>query len=367
MMEKILVVRIGQMKYYQGFQREDSEIIGGGSFLEKAEINNFRTDDSGILWGYFTGPGKSENNRRKCDLTRIDPSFDPDSPKYNDQDGYNCVKGVLVVFVHTVKGHGPVIAGWYRNATVYEELRDGEYQGIEYLYHAEAEEKNCVLIPIEERPRNIVKYARPGKKGGIGQTGVFYVLDDKGRDKKERWIGKTLDYTKEYKGRNLLKPRQMEQYLQEKAATTEESIYVRSGGQGRQMDPALRREIEMYAMERAKNYFRKHYSHVKDTSANNPYDFLCSDRKGRRSKQFPDKLMVEVKGTQQGGKSVELTIGEVKNAQKKGNSVALFIVHSIQLDKKKKPFGGRTKILNPWNIDRDGTKKPTQFTYTLKK
>lgn len=60
---------------------------------------------------------------------------------------------------------------------------------------------------------------------------------------------------------------------------------------------------------------------------------------------------MEVKGTQSLGESVFLTAGEVKFAVKNTDSMALFILHSIDVDSSGNVNGGVQNIRIPWTVD----------------
>ena len=79
-------------------------------------------------------------------------------------------------------------------------------------------------------------------------------------------------------------------------------------GQGRSMDPAVRRVIEQYAMHRAIAYFSSRWARVQDVSSRACFDLLCTD--GSR------EMRVEVKGTTSAGVTVLMTKNEVNNARR---------------------------------------------------
>jgi hypothetical protein len=134
----------------------------------------------------------------------------------------------------------------------------------------------------------------------------------------------------------------------------------RRGGQGFRQSAADRNAIDRHAMALATAHLEKAGWKVTDVSATHSYDLRC-----RRARK---ELHVEVKGTTSGGESVILTPNEVDHAREVYPDVALLIVHDVVLeyDADARPLAGGGKILliDPWNIDAEGTLKPTGFTYT---
>lgn len=79
------------------------------------------------------------------------------------------------------------------------------------------------------------------------------------------------------------------------------------GGQGRQLDPAVRKLIEDAAQDRLMNHYSALGWDVEDTRIGNPYDAIA--RRGR------DVVYLEAKGTTTPGSSVIVTREEVRHAQ----------------------------------------------------
>ncbi len=96
-------------------------------------------------------------------------------------------------------------------------------------------------------------------------------------------------------------------------------------------------------MNEAATYFESLGYKVVDVSARRPYDLECVKGKS--------KLYVEVKGTQSKGESVFLTAGEVKFAIKHASSMALFILHTVQVDSSGNASGGVREIQVPWIVN----------------
>ncbi|MDA7623521.1 DUF3427 domain-containing protein [bacterium] len=156
-------------------------------------------------------------------------------------------------------------------------------------------------------------------------------------------------------GRQL---RQLE--IPEQISSKKRNAKERKGnGQGRQIDPAKKKAIELRAMDVARDHYEALGYSVEDTSNNNPFDFLC--------KNLNEERRVEVKGTVGGAKGVKLTANEVKSARDEKIPTDLFVVFEIEVHKQAHDFfakGGQTKILKDWNPnDQDLT--PTQYDYRL--
>ena len=150
------------MERYEGLSGNDTEIHGGGSYVEEYgyghEIYNFQKT-SGKVYGYAQ-PGGLNN------LQRLGASADDDY-----------IDGVLVIFTATHKDGGTYIVGWYKGATFFKDYQETRLKerkfGNEYIgYYAVAEAEDATLLSVDERfsfpviPR--------GVKGGMGQSNVWY-------------------------------------------------------------------------------------------------------------------------------------------------------------------------------------------------
>lgn len=341
-MNRVVFARIGWMKRYRGPQEDDVKPIGGGSY-NKSEVGheafNFQPSGGNML-GYFQ-PQLSKGHDSKIALERIETGFEGSK-----------LDKVLVIFVATdpVRGQQRIV-GWYQDATVYRERVDSEAtERNEFSYFVKAKSENAHLVLDTERSQII-----PAGKGGFGQANVCYTLEVDGQPKDAPWIEAALEYVATYKQENIaLEPES------ESDRVIEDLVSVAiEHGTGFQSNPRIRRAIEDYAMRRAKTHLEKLGFMPIDKHARESYDFLC-DVNGAA-------LYVEVKGTQDNGESVSLTPLEVEHARKYRNS-ALFIVHSVKVEGKRKPAVSRGEaiFLHPWDIT-TGTLKPRGFVYTLSK
>jgi hypothetical protein len=164
---------------------------------------------------------------------------------------------------------------------------------------------------------------------------------------------RALRFVDDYNGPNILFTPEADAEV-ESAAAAEKAI-ARSKGQGFAKDARERRALEQHAMKAAIRYFRRAGFTVEDVSSRNPYDLKCVKRQ--------KELHVEVKGTTTDGTTIVLTYNEVRHVQSDRNSVALFILHSIRLNKKN-ASGGKLRVLMPWRVGKRHL-KPVSYTYQV--
>jgi hypothetical protein len=129
----------------------------------------------------------------------------------------------------------------------------------------------------------------------------------------------------------------------------------RQAAQGFQTNPAMRKAVERYAIERARRHYEKRGFEVDEYGR--PFDLQC--RKGR------SVLYVEVKGTQTTGAEIILTPNEVDFAQK--NRMELFVLHSVKVGLRGKGFvatSGVERVVSPWRPQL-AELKPLAFSCTI--
>ena len=341
----ILFARIGYMKFYQGPQKGDEKPIGGGKYNEDKighEAYNFKAVN-GKLYGYFQPHMKSPY---KINLRRINPEI---TGEYVDD--------VLVIFFSkNPLGKGQVIVGWYKSARVYEFIQNPKKQKARsnFGYNLVANEKDAVLLPVLKRKFKIGHGIKGVKEGNPGQANAFYLLDGKfnkkPRDRYNSWIYKAIDYVMNYDGPSV------STFEDEVTEELENSIFGNSG-QGFQSNIEIKKAVEEYAMEKCKNYFSKQGYKLYDVSLTKPYDFVAK----KKDKEY----FIEVKGTQTDGRKIILTKNEVEMSKKSGSKMILFLVHSIQLNKKTvKKGSGETIIVDPWVLDKSRL-TAVSYTYSM--
>ena len=342
---KVLFARIGYMKFYQGPQRGDEKPIGGGKYNKSGighEAFNFKNID-GKLYGYFQPHMKDPYEIK---LERIDPS----SAKKSS------VENVLVIwFARNPIGGGQVIVGWYKNATVYREIQKDNPlpERHNYYHNVSCFTKDATLLPITKRKYQIGHNFK-SKHGNPGQANAFYILENdlqpKDSSKRENsWIYKAIDYVENYTG-----PR-ISTFEDEVAEEINTAVFA-SGGQGFNTDIEKRLIIEKYAMNQCREYFEKRGYILKDVSSVYSYDFEAT-------KGPSEKLFIEVKGTQTEGINIILTKNEVEMANKYPSKMVLFLVHSIELGKRKIKRSA-IKIVKPWVVSQSRL-TPICYSYSL--
>lgn len=349
----VLFARIGWMVYYAGPQSGDERPKGGGRYNNKCighEAFNFaRFNDR--LFGFVQPPMAAKD--ASIALERISPNSRVGS-----------ISGVLLIFVATDREHGGQrVVGWYRNATVYRERQPYPSDVAEDIneklkfstllfepftdFYAEADARKATLLPTRYRT-----FLVPKEKG-IGQANVCYVLGRDGRPNGAEWISRAVEFVESYAKENLLQEPDSEANVEESVVSTLERAA------GFQSNPAIRKAIEELAMEEAERYLEEQqYTHIKNTSKNESYDFTCQ----KQGSMF----YVEVKGTQTAGDAVFLTKNEKQHGHRNAKNLILFVLHDIRVTGPHKPkaVGGVRRVLDPWDIEQ-GEWKPSGWTYRL--
>ncbi|WP_437613347.1 EVE domain-containing protein [Sorangium sp. So ce834] len=144
----------------------------------------------------------------------------------------------------------------------------------------------------------------------------------------------------------------------EKGARSSASVH-RARGQGREVDPAVRRAVEARAMTLAEEYYRERGFNVENTATTEPFDFRCTCGEL--------EVRVEVKGTQSAGETIELTSGEVENARGTGWRTDLFVVRWIEVtrvDGMPVASGGTLRVVQGWK-PADEHLTPIRFQYAV--
>lgn len=269
------------MERYEGLIGNDSEIHGGGSYVEEYgyghEIFNFKTIGSKV-YGYAQAGGS--NNLQRLGADRDD----------------EYIEDILLVFTATHKDGGTYIVGWYKDATFFKDYQDiklakrkfkDEYIG----YYAITDAENAVLLSVDERfsfpaiPRRV--------KGGMGQSNIWYADSDEMVDFK-------IDVLKH-----------IEKYEKKKNK--------RQQAVCRQSDPQSRKKIETVAInEIIKEYTERGFNVISVESENLGWDLEAVHKR--------TKLRIEVKGLSGEKVSVEITPNEFKNMKDYKDSYRLCVV-----------------------------------------
>jgi hypothetical protein len=352
---RVLLARVGEMIYYAGPQIGDERPTGGGGYTKGKlghEVFNFTKNFDGFegrLYGFIQPGGK---NHGQITLERIDPVAGLRTDK---------LENVLVIFIARQR-----IIGWYLGASVHrtrvafpaevakqigQRLSRAGIKDDSFVdFSAEASADDSRLLPTEERTFEV-----PGNvKGGFGQSNVCYVFDERNSRKKATWMDDAISYVLNYDKGNLLRNPYAEVSSKHATAIAQEQAA------GFQSNPAIRRAIEEYAMERARNALNDlDYGNLNRTSAYKEYDYTC-DKGGKA-------YFVEVKGTQTKGKTVILTKNEVEHARSNSTTSIIIIVHSVKVSVKKKNIqvsGGTTVVKEQWQLYPEHL-SPIQYAWTV--
>lgn len=206
-MGEIVFFNIAWMKKYQGVHSGDTP-VHGGSFVNEhrfgGEIFNFQ-HFQGTMYGFVEAGWTPV---RKCiRITRL-------GARRTDQS----VPGILVIWVaRHPDDKKTLVVGWYENAKVYKERQTPppnsprkDPSGDDAPYCAEAERRDCLLIPQDRRDFQILRAAELGvaglapnglkNPGGIGQSNIHYGQDWYGNQIKP----KILDYVATWKSQKHL-------------------------------------------------------------------------------------------------------------------------------------------------------------------
>lgn len=162
----LLFCNVGWMKYYNGIDNDSIE--RGGTYNEHSvghEVCNY-SDNSGTLYGY------------------VQPTGNINLEKLGAKKGADSITGVTVVWTAGPASGGTVVVGWYKDATIYRELQEipkptalQKKNGIQ-TYRIKAATQNAVLLPVTERELMIPR----GIKGGIGQSNVWFAIQEESKD-----------------------------------------------------------------------------------------------------------------------------------------------------------------------------------------
>lgn len=285
---RLLFVNIGWMVHYEGLTKTDRP-VGGHGYLKKhgsgSEAWNFRRRGTKV-YGYVPG-------YRDINIERIGATANGQS-----------VSGVTVVWIaRNPRNKRTYIVGWFSDATVYRERRKRKQMGAEndvVEYQVEARFGDATLLQVDARTFRIPTEKKPGN---LGQNPVWFGRDDAFRDK-------------------------VRSYIRTGGALRQQ------GGLPRQNDPALRKEIELAAVEHARRYFasvdggRRTVRSVEKDGVG--WDLEATSTDG-------ETLKIEVKGLSGGNLVVELTPNEyaqMRSPHHRTDYVVYIVTRALQQDRK---------------------------------
>lgn len=171
---RIIFCKTSYMKYYRGANENDVP-YNGGSYVseygyghEQYNFDPVELDDGKKYCLGFVETKSNSGNRNTLHIERI--------AGCEGMKNESSVDGVLVVWCATMDTNEMRVVGWYKNATVFTEYQDAEFDdGYIQSYNVIAEAKDCTLIPPGSR--NPIKWQIPSARKrsyGFGQSLVWY-------------------------------------------------------------------------------------------------------------------------------------------------------------------------------------------------
>lgn len=280
-MRPLLFLRVGYMQRYDG----PAEITSGGAYIRErgvgGEIYNFKPS-RGRCYGYAMTKGLSGIR-----LDMLDPG--PAWAKGDER------PGVDVVFFARRPGHGQVIVGWYRDATVFHRqyhVRRGQIPGMDESgrhYVCSTDAANVVLLPEAARTFE-VPAASSGAKGFPGQSNVWYPGHHLDRADVRQFVASVRRYIRSRRGQSL---------------PVDERPAARGARRARRPDAAFNAAVEKAAVDAAWAHWERKGFAVHSVERDNlGWDLLARHGKA--------EFRVEVKGTSDDTMNFQLTPNEYK-------------------------------------------------------
>jgi hypothetical protein len=186
---KVLFCNIAWMEYYRGISANDIPENGGKWIKEKIQLEeceNFLVREDENFRGYiYTKPSRGKDGILK--LENIEECSNDDM-----------LENVLVIWVAKDPFQNKLnIIGWYKNATVYRNVKLDENEN---KYNVCAKQADCVLLPINKRHKIVPKASKSTGSYGIGQSNIWYAKDINA----QKYVKNMLEYINEYNDENLL-------------------------------------------------------------------------------------------------------------------------------------------------------------------
>jgi len=287
MLMSYLFLRTAWMKHYQGVTDDDLPVGAGAhvqQFQDGGEVYNFKPI-RGKYYGFARIHGGANLKIERLGAKKLDSS----------------IKNITVVFFsRNPETGGQYIVGWYKNATVYKEVRlfDDNRRGNQNWCVCEAKVAAGYLVVANDRMFKV-------PDDGPGQTNAWYVEEyyngKKYLAEVERYINNPLNYRKQ-------KPKT-------------------KGGSGWQKDVKLRQKVEWAAMEEVAKYFEDRNYDVSFRHKEN----LGWDMEAISGRQT---LLLEVKGLSGDFSCVDFTPNEYSKSKAKRKDYRICVV-SNALNKNK--------------------------------
>lgn len=203
-MKPVIFVRIADMKRYRGVQPDDIPVNGGeyvNDNQDAHEAYNFERFDSDDGRNICIGFAMMQNSTQ----LRIENIIGCELCKKSDY-----AEDVTVVFCSTRRDSKYMrVAGFYRHAKVYRNYQTMEFDdGYVQYYLFEAESKDCVLIPYNERCRHknwFVPLAKDKDYGfGFGRSNIWFANHYKENPELESFVERMIASTDTYHGVNVV-------------------------------------------------------------------------------------------------------------------------------------------------------------------
>lgn len=196
---RILFCKVSCMKYYKGASDKDIPYNGGSYVAEHGyghEEYNFEPvdfdDEKTYCLGFVETKSTLRSQRNELHIENISGC----EMMKNDE----FIEDVLVVWCATTDLNETSIVGWYKNATVFRNYEEQEFEN-GYIQHFNviAEKNNCVLLPEEQRHRHIWDAPVAKKRTyGFGQSMIWYAREEKA----QTYISKLVMNINGYSGNN---------------------------------------------------------------------------------------------------------------------------------------------------------------------
>ena len=282
-MKPILFCNVAWMKHYRGIKGDPPK--SSASYVREhgtgSERHNFNPT-GGTMRGFVQVKGT-------INLQRLGGSADDES-----------LEGVTVVWVAPSPLGGTYIVGWYRNATVYKQLKC-DHRAPERDYNITAAPKDCVLVPVDRRV-----YSIPRGKGGIGQSCVWFAAGQQ-----LRFFGEVNSYIR--------------------SGGTKVPIQARREGRrsfARNSDPLLMQKVEENAIRASDRHYRKIGYTIKSVEKDN-----CGwDLEAYLNHKL--HMRIEVKGLSGSNVGIEFTPNEFRQMKRFRDSYRI----CVATDALKKPL-----------------------------
>ena len=196
---RILFCKVSSMKYYKGANDKDTPYNGGSYVKEHGrghEEYNFEPVDldngESYCLGFVETKSTSDSKVNELHIEKITGCELLKNVEFAED--------VLVVWCATTDLNETSVVGWYKNATVYRNYEEAEFEsGYIQYYNVIAKKDDCVLLPQDVRHKHIWDAPVAKKRTyGFGQSLIWYAREEKAQN----YILKLVKNIDEYSGDN---------------------------------------------------------------------------------------------------------------------------------------------------------------------